>query len=927
MSLHLVDDDGHLQPETKIVEFIGSLVPKVRGRSATANYEELLREVGVNYHIVGVFGGQSSGKSTLLNNLFGTNFQTLDETVRRGQTTKGAFFSKANTALEGFVEGPAATMKAPLLVVDFEGTDGLERGEDQSFERQLSLFGLSMADTLIINMWAVDVGRFNAANLSLLRTIFEVNLQLFSHDSYERDEKPTLLIVLRDFTDADPTPSLTTVRKSFDMIWDNITRPAAFANEKIDALFNLKYYVMPHYKLQRKEFDSSVTTLRHWFGDSSCKDYLFRHKAMFRGVPLEGLPQYMLSCWEAIITSKDLDIPTQREMLAQHRCKEAVNQELETFHAFTRQYEDRINRGEMLVRLSEILDEEMDARMAGFAAQTKLYNPDVAARYAKQLEAHLVDATMKVVGRLSGAIAAEVLAGLDARLQGTIDDCIAMALKSAQSIPFGFTGGGDGNNNTTTGPGFGGGGGGGPGQQQGGAAGFGSLIRFYMDTPQCQQVVIRFWKKLRTDLNGLLGEMSVDPPPSHLYGRFTSLVAQDATARGNVVNAVTQSLFRKVIGRVSSMSESAAESIHRGFEQSLSHNPDGSVKFFATTKGLQQAVPGAQQSALVLLGCLLYFRLQLAAVHLDAADEEDSPAPSKITASRSARRILREQKRVSVRQSSHEKDFLLTYTAVDSTPTYPVQVPVAPVPMDGEDAQPGVEAACVLLTQPQVQRTCEVFRQKCDFTTQIQLRTIESNSQRLPAWVIPALCILGFNEIKYILTHPFLLVLCIVIGYVFFKNYIIGQWEAFQETGPATVVIPLQTLVHQLTTIYEQNIEPQLQQFQQPVQQQQYQGAQAPYSQQSYGGHAAYEEPQLHQSARPKRSAQTSNSSSALPTPKEDAAGGMRQRTSTKTQQPKTAVARQASQPQQQHLDPVQQAVAEAKSAGLPRRRSAQKEM
>ena len=55
-----------------------------------------MQNVGANYHVVGVFGGQSSGKSTLLNHLFGTNFAILDETIRRGQTTIGAFLSRAS---------------------------------------------------------------------------------------------------------------------------------------------------------------------------------------------------------------------------------------------------------------------------------------------------------------------------------------------------------------------------------------------------------------------------------------------------------------------------------------------------------------------------------------------------------------------------------------------------------------------------------------------------------------------------------------------------------------------------------------------------------------------------------------------------------------------------------------------------------------
>lgn len=45
---------------------------------------------GLNYHLISVFGSQSTGKSTLLNALFGTKFDVMDESARK-QTTKGMF--------------------------------------------------------------------------------------------------------------------------------------------------------------------------------------------------------------------------------------------------------------------------------------------------------------------------------------------------------------------------------------------------------------------------------------------------------------------------------------------------------------------------------------------------------------------------------------------------------------------------------------------------------------------------------------------------------------------------------------------------------------------------------------------------------------------------------------------------------------------
>ena len=47
-----------------------------------------LSDAGFGYDICAVLGSQSTGKSTLLNRLFGTNFDVMDERARQ-QTTKG----------------------------------------------------------------------------------------------------------------------------------------------------------------------------------------------------------------------------------------------------------------------------------------------------------------------------------------------------------------------------------------------------------------------------------------------------------------------------------------------------------------------------------------------------------------------------------------------------------------------------------------------------------------------------------------------------------------------------------------------------------------------------------------------------------------------------------------------------------------------
>ena len=82
-------------------------------------------ERGTNYGTVAVIGCQSSGKSTLLNLLFDTTFEVMDETQGRQQTTKGIWLNR-NSA-------------GDLLIYDIEGTDSKERGEQRMVSDEFSL--------------------------------------------------------------------------------------------------------------------------------------------------------------------------------------------------------------------------------------------------------------------------------------------------------------------------------------------------------------------------------------------------------------------------------------------------------------------------------------------------------------------------------------------------------------------------------------------------------------------------------------------------------------------------------------------------------------------------------------------------------------------------------------------------------------------
>jgi len=102
----------------------------------------------------------------------------MSENQRR-QTTKGIWMSKNKRAGAG---GEPSGMADNILVMDVEGTDGRERGEDQDFERKSALFALATSEVLLVNIWEHQVGLYQGANMGLLKTVFEVNLQLFLKD-------------------------------------------------------------------------------------------------------------------------------------------------------------------------------------------------------------------------------------------------------------------------------------------------------------------------------------------------------------------------------------------------------------------------------------------------------------------------------------------------------------------------------------------------------------------------------------------------------------------------------------------------------------------------------------------------------------------------------------------------------------------------
>ncbi|CEG72412.1 Putative Protein SEY1 [Rhizopus microsporus] len=320
-----------------------------------------LADAGFKYDVVAVFGSQSTGKSTLLNKLFGTRFAEMNENQRQ-QTTKGIWLSRGRGM--------------HVLVMDVEGTDGRERGEDQDFERKSALFSMATSEVIILNLWEHQVGLYQGANMGLLKTVFEVNLQLFQNQRGK--EKTLLFMVIRDFVGATPLENLArTLRTDLEKIWESLSKPEGLEDCKITDYFDFMFTGLPHKILLPDKFDEEVAKLRKRFNDPNHPDFVFRPEYHKR-IPADGYHLYASSIWDKILTNKDLDLPTQQELLAQYRCDEIANAAFVVFQEGTALFKSPIlEKGEIMDDLGERMKKLQQEALQSFDKSASRYNQGV----------------------------------------------------------------------------------------------------------------------------------------------------------------------------------------------------------------------------------------------------------------------------------------------------------------------------------------------------------------------------------------------------------------------------------------------------------------------------------------------------------------------------------------------------------------------
>ncbi len=145
-----------------------------------------------------------------------------------------------------------------------------------------------------------------------------MNLKLFQQECSKR-----ILIVLRDF-DAkrnEKTKFENLILSDIMNIWKEIKKPEKYQDSSPRDFFEFEFIPLPHKKYQPKEFDAETNELRKRLNEDH-PQYFFNHVSKEKNVPADGLKHYIAQLWSDIINEKELNIPSQKEMLSNYRCNE-----------------------------------------------------------------------------------------------------------------------------------------------------------------------------------------------------------------------------------------------------------------------------------------------------------------------------------------------------------------------------------------------------------------------------------------------------------------------------------------------------------------------------------------------------------------------------------------------------------------------------
>jgi hypothetical protein len=432
----------------------------------------------------------------------------------------------------------------------------------------------------------------------------------------------------------------------------------------IKDVFDTRFFSFPHYGLQRSEFDEKMVTLRTWF-DPSEKSFILQTSAARDDVPLDGFHPYMANCWSTICLNKDIDIPTQKELLAKHRCAEIAEAAMADVKKQIDDWKNQIVKERKSVKgLGDAITQLAFKKQTEMQEEAVLY----AKRIVEAASTHLKDAILKACEEVLSLQVDLAINGYVENYESAVHSAVDRAL-----------------------------------QIGGGPAKAWPLIR---EGVKAQQEEVRTLLQSKV-ADGTLDNLTHDKAEATLHKALDDAVQH----------------------RLKVISQDTHKYMTTAFEYALHHHADGTNRFFNSTGVLTTTAASVKNVGFEYLNSIFVNRLKDATLDSTVALTKSGP-----------------------------QSVALSMPIPDGVP--------------------------VVINVTESQRAYEMYLQQADFTVQLIQKGIEMSSNRIPVWFWGLFLFFALDDMWFIITNPWLVLLAIFVGYFFFKDFIVKTAISFLTDPP-----------------------------------------------------------------------------------------------------------------------------------------------
>jgi len=262
-------------------------------------------------------------------------------------------------------------------------------------------------------------------------------------DKSRSNPRSLLFFVIRDHLGTTPLANLrNTLVQDLSRIWSGLNKPPGLEKSKIEDYFDFAFATLPHKILQPERFVSEVAKLGTRFkeghrdprrdplrGDQEFEGGVFLPE-YHRRIPADGFSIYAEQVWDQIVNNKDLDLPTQQELMAQFRCDEISREVLVGFDEAIIPFENkqadgiRLGKPEVLGGLGAAMRTARMKTVKSFETEASRYHKGVYARKKGELESK-IDSRLK--GLFQGQLSAAHKSGVK-----DFSDAVSAAVKAGQ---------------------------------------------------------------------------------------------------------------------------------------------------------------------------------------------------------------------------------------------------------------------------------------------------------------------------------------------------------------------------------------------------------------------------------------------------------------------------------------------------------------